>query len=105
MDTGAPGSPGPLAMQSVGDNRLEGETVMTLSLKMAEKTVLEKNMKRGSVTEANSVQVKQKYCIQYNIRHRSQVKLYPWLLYLSFKLLITLKEMIWIKCQSDVQDN
>ena len=63
MDTGAPGSPGPLAMQSVGDNRLEGETVMTLSLKMVEKTVLEKNMIRGTVTETNSVQVKYLFSI------------------------------------------
>ena len=59
--TGAPGSPGPLVVQSAGDNRPGGEIVMIHLLRMVETTVLGMSMRPGTVTEVNNVQVRLKF--------------------------------------------
>ena len=59
--TGAPGSPGPLVVQSVGEYRSEEGTVMIHPLRMEESTVLVNGIKIETVTEVNNVQVRLKF--------------------------------------------
>ena len=71
-ETGAPGSLGPLAVQSVGEYRPEEGTVMIHHLRMVEITVLVNGIKIETVTEVNNVQVSFEYSIEYyNITQQS----------------------------------
>ena len=56
--TGAPGWPGLLAVESVGDSKSGGGSVTILLLVTGERTVRESRMNSGRVTLASSVQVR-----------------------------------------------